>query len=159
MIFIRISFFGHRDFIASEGVKRKLTDLLTELSSSNDYIEFFFGGYGSFDSFAYSCVKEASLPDARRIFVTPYITESYQKNHLEYIKQNYDEIIYPEIENVPLKFAITARNRWMVEQSDLIIFYVGRKFGGAYDALLHSLRSGKKTVNLGGLEVKSAKET
>jgi hypothetical protein len=57
--------------------------------------------------------------------------------------------LYPEgLEFVPRRFAITRRNRWMVEQSDYVIAYVQTGYGGAYIALEHARQRGVKTVNL-----------
>ncbi len=44
----------------------------------------------------------------------------------------YDQVFIPEeIENVHPKAAITKRNRWLVEHSDLLIAYVRRNTCGA----------------------------
>ena len=55
---------------------------------------------------------------------------------------------YPDLEGIPLKYAILKRNEWMVEKSDFIIAFVKMKFGGAYKALLHAKRKNKEFVNL-----------
>ena len=82
------------------------------------------------------------------MFDSATATESYQKNHLSYIKESYDEILYPPLEGVPYRFAISARNKWLVENSDLIVFFVRRRFGGAYTAYLHAKKKGKQIINL-----------
>ena len=56
--------------------------------------------------------------------------------------------LYPELERVPPRFAITHRNRYMVEKADLVIAYVSRARGGAYQAYRHALRKGKTVINL-----------
>lgn len=44
----------------------------------------------------------------------------------------YKNTLYPEgLESVPLRFAISHRNKWMVEKSDYVIAYVNWNFGGA----------------------------
>jgi len=48
------------------------------------------------------------------------MTEPYLQNHAEYQKNKDDGIVYPDIENRPLRFAILYRNRWMVEQANLV---------------------------------------
>ena len=147
---MRICFFGHADYNYSLETKDSLTLILKDYTEKFD-CEFLFGGYGRFDDLAYRCVKElCSQNRISAVFVTPYITESYLKNQLEYHKNKYDEVIYPEIENTPLKFAITARNKWMVEQSDLVITYVNKNYGGAYSALKYARNKGKTIINLGG---------
>ena len=81
--------------------------------------------------------------DDSNIFVTPYITLQYRKNHLDFIKGNYDLIIYPEIEGKPLKYAITYRNRWMVERSDALICGIDHSWGGAYKAYKYAKKQEK----------------
>ena len=148
---MRICFFGHSEFYGSDEVKRELISILKEYTGKED-CDFLFGGYGKFDDFAYRCVREiCSTNHIKTLFITPYITESYLKNQLEYHKSKYDEVIYPGIENVPLKFAITFRNRWMVESSDLVITYVNHSFGGAYAMLVYARKKKKTVINLGAL--------
>jgi uncharacterized phage-like protein YoqJ len=115
--------------------------------------EIYLGGYGGFDSFAYTCCKkyQSTHRNITIWFITPYITESYQKNRLEHYSRMYDGIIYPEIENKPLKFAITYRNRWMVEKSDYVIAYVDHAFGGAYKTYRYAKTKGKRIINLASL--------
>ena len=89
----------------------------------------------------------------RRTFVTPYITESYLKGRLEYDRYKYDDVVYPEIENVPLKFAISARNKWTVSQCDIVVVYINHTSGGAYEAAKHAKRKNKRIINLGKTEL------
>ena len=144
-----ITFCGHSSFIGTVEIKDKMMNILEEKVGNNP-AEFLLGGYGDFDSFAYSCCKEyqKAHPQVKLIFVTPYITESYQRNHLEDKNNFYDEIIYPEIEKAPLKFAISYRNKWMVEKSDLVIAYVKNTYGGAYQTYKHAQRKEKEIINL-----------
>ena len=143
---MRISFFGHRDIINNEELKNRLFSTLKE--NITEDCELLFGGYGAFDSLAYECASRLDIPyNIKKIFVTPYISESYLKNQVEYIKNQYDAVIYPEIENTPYRFAISARNKWMAEQSDLVICYVNRAYGGAYQVVKN--RKIKKKINLG----------
>jgi hypothetical protein len=69
---------------------------------------------------------------------------------LTYQKERYDAIIYPEIEDKPPKFAITYRNRWMIEQSDLVVFGITHDFGGAYHAYRYAKRKKKQLFNVTG---------
>ena len=65
-----------------------------------------------------------------------------------YFEKEYDEIIYPEIDSVPLKFAISKRNEWMVKQADYVIGYVCTHYGGAYKTLLYAHKHKKPYTNL-----------
>ena len=64
----------------------------------------------------------------------------------------YDEIVYPNIEHVPYKFAISKRNNFMVDSSDLIIAFVDHAWGGAYATLMYAKRKKKTIINLSGVE-------
>ena len=144
-----VTFCGHSKFSASMEYERKILSFLEEWVGDN-VAEMYLGGYGEFDGFAYTCCKKykQSHPSVKLVFVTPYITVEYQKNILEYQKTRYDEIIYPEIENVPLKFAIPCRNKWMVEKADFVICAIDHKCGGAYKTYNHAKRKEKQVFNI-----------
>ena len=148
-----VTFCGHSDFLPNEKYRQALNDIFDE-RIGDEPAELFIGGYGEFDSFVYACAKryQSSHPKTKLIFVTPYITEDYQKNHLKYKENEYDGIIYPEIEHVPLRFAISHRNRWMAEKAELVIAYVSHSFGGAYSMLKAAKSQKKEIINLASLE-------
>lgn len=144
-----ITFCGHSDYIEKDKDKECVLALLNKIANGED-VEFFLGGYGRFDSFAYSCAKayKNHAKGSKLIFVTPYITHEYQKSQLEYKETIYDNIIYPPIEKAPLRFAISYRNKYMVEQADCIIAYITRQMGGAYNTYKHAIRKNKKVFNI-----------
>ena len=57
------------------------------------------------------------------------------------------------------KSAITKRNRWMAENSDFVVTYVYRDFGGAYDAKKYALKLGKTVFETTGLMTKNWKKS
>lgn len=144
-----ISFFGHRRFCKGEQCKEKFLEILETLAGDRA-VDFYLGGYGAFDSFAYACCKEYkdTHPRAKLVLITPYITISYQQNNLSLQTARYDAIIYPDIEDKPLKFAITYRNYWMVDKADSILFYVAHDWGGAYQTYKYAKRKSKRIFNL-----------
>ncbi len=144
-----ISFFGHSNFRRDPKYERKLLNCLYE--KVGDRLAYmYFGGYGEFDDFAYECCKKykQTHPNVVLVFLTPYITLENQRNHLDCRKTQYDEIIYPEIERRPLKYAILYRNQWMAEQADLSIFAVKHSWGGAYKAYQYAIKKKKSVFNL-----------
>ncbi|MBO5101734.1 MAG: hypothetical protein J6C39_04305, partial [Clostridia bacterium] len=145
-----ITFFGHSGFIGTKEYEEKLLSFL-EKNIGENTVQMYLGGYGGFDEFAYSCCKKykENHPKASLIFVTPYITLEYQKNHLDRLKSLYDIILYPEIEDKPKRFAIYYRNKFMVESADFVITYVVHSYGGAYTAYKIAKRRGKNIFNLG----------
>lgn len=141
-----VTFCGHSDFVKKDKYNDSVYQFLEE-KVGNNYTDFYLGGYGNFDNFAYECCLEykKTHPNVSLVFVTPYLTLEYQKNHLNYKKDLYDLIIYPEIEDKPLKFAITYRNRWMIDKADYVISGVSHPWGGAYKTYQYAKRK-KKTI-------------
>ena len=149
-----ITFCGHSQYTESAEDEHKILSLLTEIVG-DEYAELYLGDYGSFDNFALKCGRkyQKSHPNIKLIFITPYITPNFQKNRLKHKKDLYDDILYPELENVPLKFAISHRNKWMVEQADHIIAYIDHPFGGAYQTYKHAKYKKKRTFNIAGKKI------
>ena len=144
-----VTFCGHKDYIEKDGDRNKILEYLRRVGN-NQPIDFLLGGYGAFDRFALSVSRsyKKEYRESRLYFVTPYMTESYQKNQLKAAKNEYDSIIYPPIENVPPRFAISFRNKYMVEKADIVIAYVKRDYGGAAATLRVAKRLKKTYFNL-----------
>ncbi len=142
-----ITFIGHGSGIDSKKVKTALLQAIEPYL--HEKIDFYLGGYGDFDVLCASVLKENRPENCKLIFVTPYILESYQHRlkHINSLKI-YDEIVYPSIENVPYKFAISKRNEYMIDCADLVIAYIDHTWGGAYNTYLYALRKGKMIINL-----------
>ena len=145
-----VTFCGHSQFQKTSEYEAVLMAFL-EKTIGDQPAEMYLGGYGGFDSFAYSCCKtyRETHPNISLWLITPYMTESYQKNYLNDQKTRYDGIIYPEIENKPQRFAISYRNKWMVEKADCIVAYVDHTWGGAYATYQYAVARGKRVFNLG----------
>lgn len=144
-----VTFCGHSKFLSNKEYEKRIIDFLEE-TVGDISADMYLGGYGEFDEFAYRCCKKYkdTHPNISLIFITPYITVEYQKNHLDAYKKKYDAIIYPEIEDKPLKYAISYRNKWMVEKADYIVCGILYEFGGAYKTYQHAKRKNKKIINI-----------
>ena len=143
-----ISFCGHSAFRENNEIQKDLLNLLEKEINGKEVV-FYLGGYGNFDGFARKCctLYKEKHSNAKLIFITPYLGK-WLDERKDYLTSQYDEIIYPDIENTPPKFAISKRNEWIVEKSDLIIAYVELHFGGAYNSLIHAKRKNKRFINL-----------
>ena len=139
-----VTFCGHSKYFISEEDKLEILDILEKEGAEE--ITFYLGGYGAFDSAAFDCAKryQKSHPKSQLVFITPY--PHYGKT--EGASDIYDEIIYPEIENVPPKFAIVKRNEWMMKNADLVIAYILHDWGGAYKAFQVAKREKKRIINI-----------
>ncbi|MBQ7353275.1 MAG: hypothetical protein IJW54_04640 [Clostridia bacterium] len=107
-----ITFLGHSSLITCENLLAKIKKTILENTKADENISFFCGGYGEFDNLsmlACRLVKE-ERPNSEVIFVTPYL-----KSIIDFA--NYDEIIYPPLENVPHSLTETEPNWFEMENS------------------------------------------
>lgn len=136
-----VTFCGHREVDNTLEVGNWLSQVIEDLIKKGAKI-FYLGGYGKFDSLCKKVLMEYKIiyPDIQILLIVPYI------NHKLEIK-GYDGTIYPEIENIPPRYAILKRNRWMVEKSDVVISYVINNYGGAFKTLEYSIQKGKNIIS------------
>ncbi|MBD5099865.1 MAG: hypothetical protein HDT29_00965 [Clostridiales bacterium] len=143
-----ITFCGHSKIYEDNNLEENIFQLLLEEKCKGE-VDFYLGGYGHFDAIAKkSCVQYKNINSFANVhFITPYLDEKYLKNKMD--MSGFDDSIYPEIEQVPKKFAIVERNKWMVRQSDLVIAYVNYSWGGAVKTLEYAHKLKKRYINLG----------
>ena len=143
----KVALFGHRDLCAHLKVEEGLRAIFEEMLSLKPYIEVYVGRNGELDVFASSVIK--GMITKGRDDITLTLVLPYKSKDIEYYEKYYNDIIIPECaEKAYPKIAITLKNRWMVENSDLVICYVERENGGAYEALKYAKRLGKTVINL-----------
>lgn len=136
-----ISFCGHREFTPDAEKEKIIMDILLKFAETEQEVICYTGGYGAFDWFAASCIRKAQriAKNIRNCLIIPYITASYL-DRIKDRKNEFDEIIYPPLESVPPRLAIIRRNKWMVDNSDLLIAYVNYSWGGAAKTLEYAKR-------------------
>lgn len=142
------TFIGNSRISITATLKTKLKEQIEKVINQNVSV-FYCGGYGDFDMLCAKTLRDLKIkyPNIKSYFITPYITDSYLKKIREYLNDNlYDDTIYPEIENIPPKFAICKRNEYMVNSADIIIAYVYATFGGAYKTLTYAKRKKKEII-------------
>lgn len=129
-----ITFFGHKDTLENAELNKKLTEVFKSFFNfafeNNEKLIFLCGGYGNFDKLAADKIdklrKQYFNISCEKAYVTPYIGDRLNE-HL--IKLKYDTIIYPPIENVPLRFAIQYRNKWMIKNANYVVIHVTHSWG------------------------------
>ena len=134
-------FFGHKD--TPYEVKDKLRETIVKLIEKQDVTNFYVGNHGNFDRMVLSVLKELSnlYPQIRYSVVLAYLTQ-----HGE---EDFSNTVYPEgIESVPKRFAIDFRNKWMVQQADIVVAYVRRFIGGAAKFTEMAKKRGKEVINI-----------
>lgn len=143
-------FFGHRDFFCDDADLIKIKNEILSCINRGIY-SFLICFYGNFDGACASIIYnlKKKYPQIKSYLVIPYRDKKFHTLEKEYIKETFDEIIYPPIENIPKKFAILKCNEWIVSQCDYLIFYVNFSFGGAYKTMEFAHRKKKKYINFG----------
>ena len=120
------TFFGHKD--TPKEIEPILRSTLIDLIENKNANVFYIGNNGSFDNMVRRQLEELSQ--------TYPITYSVVLAYLPTKKSEYDDTtntIYPEgLETIPKRFAISYRNKWMIEQADIVVTYVTHSFGGAW---------------------------
>lgn len=131
----RVTFIGHRYIEEFNRVEERLTTILDELANQHQYIDFYIGNNGEFDTIATSAVRRLIEKGGKENFSLSLVLP-YTKADMEFLEEQFDDVIIPaSLHGVHPKAAITERNRWMVENTDALVAYVTRNKGGAATCL------------------------
>lgn len=139
------SFFGHKD--SPQFLYTKIKDAIEYLISQRNADSFLVGNQGNFDSMVLKALRELKQ-------VYPHICYNVVLAYMPSQKQEYklydtSETFLPEgIETVPKRYAIAWRNKWMVQESDVILGYITHSWGGASQSIAYAERQGKEIINL-----------
>lgn len=134
------TFFGHKD--APKEIEPTLKSTLVDLIENRNVLRFFVGNHGSFDNMVRRCLIELKeMYSIDCAVVLAYIPGSKYDTEE---KSPIDTIVPDGIETVPRKFAISYRNKWMIEQADYVVTYVKYTVGGA--AQFKELAEKKKKI-------------
>ncbi len=131
-------FFGHRD--APQAIVPRLRAVIGTLIGQG-VDTFYVGNHGDFDRMVLTelTALKAQHPSIRCAVVLAYLPSA----PLAY------DTVYPEgMENVPPRFAIDARNRWMLSEADIVVTYVCRSYGGAVTYKSIAEHRGQRVIEL-----------
>ena len=143
-----VSLFGHRKIDDLRCLWNQLTPFVRKLIETKPYVSFMIGRNGDFDEYAASIVKQLQKNVGKENSDITLVL-AYEVAGIEYYEKYYDAIIIPQsVYNVHPKLAIPLKNRWMIEKSDVVIVYVKRDNGGAYQAMKYAKKIGKKVINI-----------
>ena len=146
------TFAGH-SFVFSATVEDRLKDEIEAYLADIDEVSFYVGGRGEFDGMAAAVVRAAKARHKDKkiqlYLIEPYFHAGLNRDK-EYNEKLYDGIIIPqELLGVHPKAAIQKRNRWMCDRAELLIAFVCRDFGGAYQTLKYAeQKGGIRIINL-----------
>lgn len=137
--------FGHREVY--ENISEKLNEAVLQAIQQGCEV-FYTGAMGQFDEMFSSVVRnfKKNCPQIRLICVRPYMTQEINK-YGDYFYTLYDEIIIPtDLIGVHYKAAITTRNCWLIQNTDIVIVYIRRNFGGAHTAKQYADKFDKQVI-------------
>ena len=146
------AFFGHRDFKEHFECEKRIINILKEMLSKYEYVEFLVGREGEFDTFAASMVqkvkKEYFNNNCSLVWVMPYKKSEYTRNKEEYDRY-YDSIeVCEKAERAHFKSAIKIRNYDMAERANAVICYIERESGNAFQAVKFAKEKCAEIINL-----------
>ena len=114
---MNVTFCGHSQITKADNIANWLRNVTQDLIEQGA-TTFYLGGYGEFDSLAASILREQKkkYPQIELVLVLAYLNTGRDVS-------GYDSTVYPPLENVPRRFSISHRNRWMVESADVCLLY------------------------------------
>ena len=135
-----IAFCGHDNVQDIDKVRNWLSDSLDQFLYEEN-VTCYLGGYGGFDRLAASVVRQKQKENTtlQSVLIIPYLNRKYDES-------TYDYTIFPPLESVPPRYAISKRNEWMVAQADVVIAYVTHSWGGAAKTLEYAQAKKKKVI-------------
>ena len=147
-----VTFFGHREVDHFRETEQALENLIQQLILEHDYVEFLIGRNGEFDQLVSSVVhrvrKRLDYKNCSLILVLPYMTAEFRNNESSFLEY-YDEVeVSQTASSGHFKAAMQTRNKEMVDRADLVVFYVERASGGAYQTLTYAQKEEKSYINI-----------
>lgn len=141
------TFLGHSD--CPPTIIHSLKVILKDLIVNHGVDQFYVGNHGSFDFYVSNILKDLKkqYPHIEYYVVLAYVPDNSKKTNND--TYHHDTILPEGIERAPKRFAISYRNRWMVEQADYVVTYITRSFGGAAKFAELADRKNKICINLG----------
>ena len=137
------TFFGHRD--CPEMIKPRLREVLIDLITNKGVDTFYVGNQGRFDGIVRSVLRELEQehPEIHYAVVLAYMPG--KKNEYD----DFSDTILPEgIEAVHPRYAISWRNRWMLQRADYVVTYITHSWGGAARYAQKAKRAGKTVIDV-----------
>ena len=139
-----VTFFGHKD--TPKNIEPTLRATLVDLIENHGADVFYVGNNGAFDTMVRRQLEALS----QTYPITYCVVLAYlPTKKIEY--DDYANTILPEgIETAPKRFAISWRNKWMIQQAVIVVTYVTHSFGGAAQFKALAQRQGKTVIELSG---------
>ena len=75
------------------------------------------------------CIRQNKNILRWNLYLSPHILTFVR---ILYAMNYMTPFLYPPLESVPRRLAILRRNKWMAEQCDILVAFLERRTGGAY---------------------------
>lgn len=109
--------------------------VLDELLFQYPYMDFYIGNDGNFDRIATSTIRRLIDRRGKEYFVLN-LALPYHKANMDLFEKQFEGVmIQPTLHNTHPKAVITERNRWMIENCELLIAHVVHEHSGAWMAM------------------------
>ncbi len=147
------TFFGHRD--APEKIRYQLKLTMIDLIENYAVDTFLVGHNGRFDKMVLSTLISFKSVYTHIDYYVVYAYEPFSKSlkNTDYDLIDWEHAVFlEELEGTMPKYAISKRNRWMLEKADYVVTYVTHNFGGAAKFKEIAEKKGKKVINIAETE-------
>ncbi|MGN0468647.1 MAG: hypothetical protein ACI4GY_07995 [Acutalibacteraceae bacterium] len=143
------TFFGHRD--TPQEIESILKEILIDLIENKNVDLFYVGNQGKFDNMVR---KNLKLLKCDYLYINYMVVLAYMPGkNKENLQEDFLDTVYPDVlETTPLQYAISKRNKWMIDNSDYVITYVEHSVGGAAKFKKIAEKKGKIVINLAFLK-------
>ena len=121
--------------------------MVVDLIENQGVEVFYFGNQGSFDRLVKKILSnlKQTYPNIKFYNVLAYLPTKRDGES----KELFTNTIIPDgLENVPPKYAISYRNKWMIKKSDFVVTYVRHTWGGAAQFKEIAEKSKKQVINI-----------
>ena len=142
---MKCCFFGHKD--APSDICVRLERVIERLITESGVLFFYVGNQGNFDQMVINTLRnmKEKYEYIRYNVVIAYMPGKSKARYAE----EYRESILPEgIEFIHPKYAIAWRNKWMLNQSSIVVTYVVHSWGGAAHYQSIAEKKKKTVINL-----------
>ena len=137
------TFFGHSD--CPETIRPNLQAVLIDLIVNQNIEMFYVGNQGQFDAIVRNVLRGLKMdyPSINYAVVLAYmpVKKSEYEDHSDTMLPDGIEMVHPH-------YAISWRNNWMLRQSEYVVTYITRTWGGAAQYAAKAKRLKKNVINL-----------
>lgn len=139
-------FFGHRstDTTYAKVLAQQIEFLICNYGVDTFYV----GNQGNFDFMVLCALREMQ---SKYSYIQYFVVLAYMPGKKQKEEENikYYETIYPDgLETVPRRFAISFRNKWMIQHSEYVIACVYYSSSGAGQFVRYAKNKKKTVINL-----------